>query len=139
LAALLVIGTIFGITRSPDAEPVFSFGVTTDTLRPVVPTDDIRVFSGLGRLRIPLSGSSTLVLSIAFPYNHSDTAFTEELAGKLNDFREIAFDFFKTLPGDKIIQIDEESAKNEILKQYNTILRLGQIEALYFSDMMVLD
>jgi flagellar basal body-associated protein FliL len=101
--------------------------------------DDIRVFSGIGRLRIPLSNSSVLILSIAFPYNAGDITFTEELATKVGDFKEIASEYFSSLPAERIIQIDEEAAKTEILKRYNAILRLGKINALYFSDMMIID
>jgi len=136
---MLIIGTIFGVVRSSDAKPVLRLGKQTEN-RVVQPlTDDIRVYSGLGRLRIPLSNSSVLILSIAFPYPHSDTAFTEELASKNNAFRTIAADYFSSLDADKTIQIDEDAAKKEILKRYNENLRLGSIETIYFSDMMILD
>ena len=138
LVGLLLIGTIFGIARSDDAKPILHLGKQTGTESAQAYNEDIRVFSGLGRLRIPLSDSSTLVLSIAFPYYHNDIAFTEELAVKINEFKVIATDYFSSLPAESATQIDETSAKAEILKRYNEILRLGSIETLYFSDMMVL-
>jgi flagellar basal body-associated protein FliL len=138
LIGLLVIGTIFGIARSDDAKPIVHLGKQTGTGTSQTYNDDIRVFSGLGRLRIPLFNSSTLVLSIAFPYHHNDIAFTEELAVKINEFKAIATDYFSSFPPDIASQIDEETAKTEIIRRYNEILRLGRIEALYFSDMMVL-
>jgi len=139
LVFTLIIGTIFGVVRSPNAKPILRLGKPAEnrTVQPL--TDDIRVYSGLGRLRIPLSNSSILILSIAFPYHHSDTAFTEELAAKNGDFKTIAVDYFSSLEADKIIQIDEDAAKTEILKRFNENLRLGRIETLYFSDMMILD
>jgi len=138
LICTLLIGTIFGIARSPDAKPILRLGKPAEkAVQPL--TDDIRVYSGLGRLRIPLSNSSILILSIAFPYLHSDTAFTEELAAKNGDFKTIAADYFSSLDANKIIQIDEDAAKTEILKRYNENLRLGSIETLYFSDMIILD
>jgi flagellar basal body-associated protein FliL len=139
LIGLLTIGTIFGIVRSDDAKPILHLGKQTGTGATQTYNEDIRVFSGLGRLRIPLSNSSTLILSIAFPYHHNDVAFTEELAVKINEFKVIAADYFSSLPVDRAIKIDEETAKTEILKHYNEILRLGRIETLYFSDMMVLE
>ena len=139
LIGLLLIGTIFGIARSGDAKPILHLGKQTGAGSAQTYNDDIRVFSGLGRLRIPLSNSSTLVLSIAFPYRHNDTAFTEELAVKIGEFKEIALDYFSSLPADRAAKIDEEAAKTEILRRYNEILRLGRIENLYFSDMMVLE
>jgi flagellar basal body-associated protein FliL len=140
LVGLLLIGTIFALIRSPAAGPILKLGkseivTTTRTAE----NDDIRVFSELGRLRIPLSNSSTLILSIAFPYLADDIAFTEELAAKIDDFRRIATDYFSSLPSEKITKIDEETAKTEILSLYNTNLRLGRIETLYFSDMMIID
>jgi len=140
LIALLLIGTIFGIVRSPAAGPVLKLGKTeTFSKNQTTRNDDIRVFSGLGRLRIPLTSSSTLILSIAFPYLANDIAFTEELAAKIGDFRKIAIDYFSSLPAEKTLQIDEETAKADILSLYNADLRLGRIETLYFSDMMIID
>ncbi|MDR0301150.1 MAG: hypothetical protein LBI04_02425 [Treponema sp.] len=140
LVLLLIIGTIFGVARSSGARPLFSLGKSGGaSVQTSAAADDIRVFSGLGRLRIPLSNSSTLILSIAFPYPAHDTAFTEELAAKIGEFRSLAAGYFSTLPADKIVNLDEETAKQEILTRYNAILRLGQISTIYFSDMMIID
>ena len=140
LVLLLIIGTITGVIRSPGAQPLFRLGKPGGTqTKTAAPDDDIRVFSGLGRLRIPLSNSSTLILSIAFPYPAHDTAFTEELAAKISEFRSLAADYFSALPMDKIANLDEEAAKQEIISRYNAILRLGQIRSIYFSDMMLID
>jgi len=138
LIALLITGTVYGLVRSPNAGPLFTLGKSGEAAADPR-LDDIRVFSGIGRLRIPVANSSILILSIAFPYQAGDTAFTEELAGKTGDLKAIATDYFSALPADKLTQIDEEAAKAEILKRYNAALRLGRIEALYFSDMMILD
>jgi len=143
LAVFLVIGTVYAFVRPQNAGPLFSFGKPAETANTALTlppqSDDIRVFSGLGRLRIPLSNSSTMILSIMFPYNAADIAFTEELAGKINEFRDIASGYFSSLPADRLAIIDEETMKIEILRLYNANLRLGRIEALYFSDMLVVD
>jgi len=139
LIALLITGTVYGLVRSPEAGPLFTLGKSGEAAAADPQLDDIRVFSGIGRLRIPVANSSILILSIAFPYQAGDTAFTEELAGKTGELKTIATDYFSALPADKITQIDEEAAKAEILRRYNAALRLGRIEALYFSDMMILD
>lgn len=140
LIVLFIMGTILGLIRPRDAEPLLRFGNSPLIEQPAqAQTDDIRVFSGLGRLRIPLDNSTIMILSIAFPYNANDIAFTEELAAKIGEFRNIANDYFSSLTADKLINIDEEAAKTEILRNYNTILRLGRIEALYFSDMIIID
>ena len=140
LVLLLLIGTIIGVARSSGSQPLIRLGKHGKTSAKNASNDeDIRVFSGLGRLRIPLSNSSTLVLSIAFPYPAHDAAFTEELAAKIGDFRSLASGYFSALPADQIANLDEEAAKREILTRYNAILRLGRIRTIYFSDMMVID
>jgi flagellar basal body-associated protein FliL len=136
LIVLLLIGTIVGLIRSRNAEPVLVIGGPSRTES--ANDDDIRVYSGLERLRIPLSNSSTLLLSVAFPYSANDVPFTEELAAKINDFKAIITEYFSSLPAEDT-QIDEEAAKNEILRRFNAGLRLGRIDALYFSDMNILE
>jgi flagellar basal body-associated protein FliL len=141
LILLIIIGTVFGLARS-SKEPVLKLGKQdagkAQTARSLG-SEDIRVFSGLGQLRVPLSNSSTMVLSIAFPYPANDVTFTEELAAKIGDLRSIAIDTLSSLPPSAIENFDEETAKNEILRRYNAILRLGRIEALYFSDLLIID
>ena len=73
-----------------------------------------------------------------FPYPANDIAFTEELTVKVNDFRSMAYDYFSSLPQESLIQIDEDTAKREILRSFNNNLRLGYIRSLYFNDMMVI-
>lgn len=137
LIVLLLTGTIFGLIRSGNPKPILAFKDSYRTEQ--IKIDDIRVYSGLERLRIPLSNSSILILSVSFPYSAKDIAFTEELAAKINDFKTITTGYFSSLPVEKIIQIDEDTAKQEILKRFNTNLRLGHINALYFNDLMVID
>lgn len=138
LILLFLTGTIFGLVRSSN-NPILKLGKSSETASVNSQYDDIRVFSGIGRLRIPLSNSSILILSIAFPYSANDITFTEELAAKITDFRTIAYDYFSSLPVKDASQINEEAAKAEILKRFNESLRLGRIQTLYFSDLMVLD
>ena len=136
LIVLLLIGTIIGLVRPRNAEPVFAFRKIS---REQTRLEDIRVFSGLERLRIPLSNSSILILSVSFPYSAKDVTFTEELAAKIGDFKTMITEYFTSLPAESTNQIDEELAKQEILKRFNANLRLGRIDALYFNDMTVLE
>ena len=137
LIVLLLIGTVIGLIRSRNAEPVLVIGNPARTRQAM--NDDIRVYSGLERIRVPLANSSTLLLSAAFPYSANDIAFTEELAAKINDFKAIITEYFTSIPAEKAGQIDEEAAKREILRRFNADLRLGHIEALYFSDMKIIE
>jgi flagellar basal body-associated protein FliL len=137
LIVLLLIGTIIGLIRSRNAEPVLVIGGSSRT--EAAKDDDIRVYSGLERLRIPLSNSSTLLLSVAFPYSANDVPFTEELAAKIDDFKAIIMEYFSSLSAENANQINEEAVKQEILRRFNANLRLGRIDTLYFSDMNILE
>jgi len=137
LFVVLVTGTVVGLVRSRNAPPLLGPGNPIQTQQPMLQADDIRVYPGLGRLRIPLSNSSTMILSIAFPYSAGDIAFTEELNSKINDLRKLTEDYFISLPERNLMHIDEDLAKQEILRSFNNHLRLGRIEALYFTDMII--
>ncbi|MCL1837213.1 MAG: flagellar basal body protein FliL [Treponema sp.] len=148
----LAVGTIIGLSRPSDAEPLLRFGSNREkrdaspgraapNTRPGPAGEATSVFSGLGTFRIPVAGesSATLVLSVSFPYPANDRPFTEELASRIGDFRTIATYYFTSLPAEKLVILDEDAAKTEILRQYNALLRLGKIETLYFSDLMIVE
>ena len=149
ILVILIVGiSIFAILRSSDAGPLFRLG-KADTSNASAGNSyaqtnaDTSVFNGIGRLRIPVAGRddafATMILSIAFPYPGGDQPFTEELASKIINFRTITSDYFSSLPASAFVDFNEENAKAELLKRYNEILRLGKIEALYFSDLMILE
>ncbi|HCC37385.1 MAG TPA: flagellar basal body protein FliL [Treponema sp.] len=146
LVTIILVGSFYAILRPADSKPVLTFGGTDDNAPrgEALRENNAGIFSGINRLRIPLAGQGgsaggTMVLSIAFPYPLDDRPFTEELASKITDFKTIAADYFSSLPADSITNLDEDAAKSEILKRYNEVLRLGKIEALYFSDLMIIE
>ena len=144
MIGVLALGTIYAFTRPPNSAPLFRIG-NTYTPNAVQQrsnfqgNESIGIFSGIGRLRIPLADSSTLILSIAFPYPLHDRAFVEELAARTGDFRTIATNYFASLPAASLATLNEETARAEILRQYNTSLRLGRIETLYFHDLIIIE
>jgi len=141
LVGLLIAGTIFAFVRKSDAAPLLriSNSAQPGVIQELPVKNNVSVFTGIGRLRIPLKNSATLILSIAFPYPADDRAFTEELAMRIGEFRSIAGDYFSSLNSDKLSIIDEEAAKNEILKRYNSILLLGKLDVLFFNDLILLE
>jgi flagellar basal body-associated protein FliL len=154
LGLLIIGGTLYAVLRGPDSGPLFSFAPSgrggrggqsgTQNTAQAADGSDTSVFTGIGRLRIPVAGqasapAATMVLAIAFPYPLRDRPFTEELAAKVGDFRTLAQDYFSALSAEEIRNLNEEKAKTELLRAYNGILRLGRIEALYFSDLMVIE
>jgi len=151
LIVLLIAGSLYAFIRSRDSGPLFRIGGAGRGGQGGGAFNEggregegaYNVFSGIGTLRIPNagrpSGKTVIIVSISFPYKADDGPFTEELASHIRDFRSIATNYFTTLPKDKLASLDEEQAKAEILRQYNAVLRLGRIETLYFSDLMIVD
>jgi flagellar basal body-associated protein FliL len=146
LVAALAAGSLYALFRSPNSGPLFRIGSAAGKgqggHRPDTGASAAsNVFSGIGRLRIPLAGepAAAIILSVSFPYPADDRAFAEELASRIGDFRSIAAEYFASLPRAKTINLDEEAAKTGILKRYNAMLRLGRIETLYFGDLMIVE
>ena len=151
LAMVLVAGSLYALFRSPNSGPLFRIGKTgreqdrnnagigTVAASPTAALPN--VFSGIGRLRVPLAGkpAAAIILSISFPYSADDRPFAEELASRIGDFRFIAMEYFASLPREKVIKLDEGAAKAGILGRYNALLRLGRIETLYFGDLMIVE
>jgi flagellar basal body-associated protein FliL len=144
LAVVLITGSLYALFRSPDSGPLFQIGGGNGGEKgrgETVPAGELNVFSGIGRLRIPLTGeqSATVVVAISFPYPADDRALAEELASHIGDFRSIATEYFAAFSREKADSLNIEAAKTEILGRYNALLRLGKIETLYFGDYMVID
>ena len=143
LIVLLAAGSLYAIIRPPGSGPLFRLGGhgAQGGVQSSRTDSAVAVFSGIGRLRIPVAGQppATVILSISFPYPIDDGPFTEELASRIGEFRSIATGYFSSLSIEQITRLDEEAAKAEILKRYNALLRLGRIETLFFSDLMVIE
>jgi flagellar basal body-associated protein FliL len=143
LAVALLCGTLYAVFRGADSGPLFRVGGGAGEVQSeqAAAPEALNVFSGIGRLRIPLAGdtAATLIVSISFPYPAEDRPFAEELASRIGDFRSIATLYFGSLPPERTARIDESAAKTEILERYNKLLRLGKIETLYFGDLMVVE
>jgi flagellar basal body-associated protein FliL len=154
IVALLITGSLYGLLRPRDSEPLFHIGGGASRKGAAISGGNAAgegafgVFSGIGTLRIQNTGKSqvsgksdpaVIIITISFPYKADDRPFTEELASNLGKFRSIATNYFANLPRDNLVNLDEEQAKAEILRQYNALLRLGRIETLYFGDLMVVE
>jgi flagellar basal body-associated protein FliL len=139
LALALLGGTLYAVFRGQGSGPLFRVGGGEVQGEQGATSEALNVFSGIGRLRIPLEGNSasTLIVSISFPYPADDRPFAEELASHIGDFRSIATLYFGSLPPEKTARIDETAAKTEILERFNKLLHLGKIETLYFGDLVV--
>jgi flagellar basal body-associated protein FliL len=152
LVFVILAGTLYAAYRSPGSGPLFGFsgngradGISRN--RGTADRDQAGVFTGIGRLRIPVAAyggaggaeKATLILSVAFPYPPGDRAFAEELASRVGDFRRIAADYFSSRSAEELRNPDEENLKAELLRRYNAILMLGNIEDLYFNDLLIFE
>jgi flagellar FliL protein len=141
LLAVILAGSLYAFLRQSDSGPLFRIGRNNAGAATNTADATEGIFTGIGRLRIPIAGQSnaTLILSISFPYSAGDRPFAEELASRTGEFRSIASGYFASLSIDSIINLNEEHAKAAILNDYNALLRLGNIEILYFSDLMIIE
>lgn len=110
-------------------------------LSPNSPADTTKAFTGIGRLRLSSASPnpSMIILSVIFRYTPTDNAFAEELAAHIADFRDIAANYISSLSTDELRGKTETELKTAILHRYNSILRLGQIDTLYFDEYMIID
>jgi flagellar basal body-associated protein FliL len=154
LAFVILAGTLYAVYRGPGSGPVVDFGADK-TARPRTGDgagagagnqEAAGIFTGIGRLRIPVAAGSgtgaenaTLILSIVFPYPPRDRAFAEELASRVGEFRRVAVDYFSSRPAEELRNPDEGALKAELLRRYNAILMLGNIETLYFNDLLIFE
>ena len=99
-----------------------------------------QTFTGIGRIRIPTADPQPemVVLFVSFVYYPDDKVFSEELVFKIGDFREIIVDYIGSFTVEELQKQEEENIKHELLRRFNAVLRLGQIETLYFSDFMII-
>jgi len=150
LIGMLVVGSLYALVRPADAGPLFHIGRQNGVAGHGIhgggfghraDGDPVGIFSGVGRLRIPLAGQppATVVLSLSFPYPADDQPFAEELATRIGDFRSIAIGYFSALRREDISRLDETAITSEILARYNALLRLGRIQELYFTDLIIID
>jgi flagellar FliL protein len=137
LVLVIAAGTVYALAIRPKSAPAAPPAAGPPP--PAAP--DAAVFTGLGRLRCPTAGPSpaTVILQAAFPYFPGDRPFSEELVSRIRDFRSLAIAYFGALTPEELRARNEDEVKAELLAQYNALLRLGQITALYFNEFMLID
>ena len=100
-----------------------------------------QTFTGIGLLRATTADPQPgmVILFVSFFYYPDDKAFSEELVLRVRDFRDIIVSYIGSLSVLDLQKRGEEVLKTELLIRFNAILRLGQIETLYFSDFMIVE
>ena len=136
IIAVIIIGSLLAMLSQWEKKEAENAQLNVSVSENIQNDEIMEIFTGIGRLRIPLSGkdSATVALTVSFPYQKNDTAFAEELASRLGDFRTIIREYFSVLNIEAVRKLDENAAKNEILNRFNRNLRLGKLETLFFTD-----
>jgi flagellar basal body-associated protein FliL len=142
LALVILGGTLYALVFRPKpavADPAVS---PTPVSSPAsVAVAEANIFTGLGRLRCPTAGANPgmVILQAVFPYYPGDRPFSEELVSRIRELRNLSSAYFADLTVEELGNKSEADIKVELLSRYNAILRLGQIEALYFNEYMLID
>jgi len=99
-----------------------------------------QIFTGIGTTRVSTADTqpAMVILFISFIYYPEDKAFSEELALRVKDFKQIIVGYFSSFPVSELRRLDEEIIKTELLLRFNSILRLGKIETMYLGDYMII-
>ncbi len=139
LIAILAIGSVYGLMKF-SARKQFAPAAQTSQ-GDATGTSEAGYFSGLGRIRAQTADSkpAAVVVSIVFPYNKEDRAFTEELSAHIPQFRQIAVNYFSSQTAAGLKKSGEEAIKAELLSRFNKMLRLGSITTLYFNDYLIVE
>ena len=134
LGGVFVVGTIYGVYLHSNFE---NHSGTIAHSKP----EEGQTFTGIGRLRVSTADETPgmVILFVSFMYYPADKAFSEELALRVNEFRQAIVDYLGSFSVSELQVLTEDVLKTELLRRFNAILRLGQIEALYFSDFMIIN
>jgi flagellar basal body-associated protein FliL len=99
------------------------------------------LFSDMGILRARTADKNPIVIVISpvFPYGAQDLPFREELVSKNRSMRVAVLDWFSSRTLKEISSLGEDRVKVELIERINSLLVLGKIDRLWFSDYMVLD
>jgi flagellar basal body-associated protein FliL len=145
LALVILGGTLYALAFRP--KPAVADPAASPT--PVFPSvsavsavaGEASIFTGLGRLRCPTAGVNPgmVILHAVFPYYPGDRPFSEELVFRIRELRNISSAYFADLTVEELGGKSEADVKAELLSRYNAILRLGQIEVLYFNEYMLIE
>ncbi|MCL2069657.1 MAG: flagellar basal body protein FliL [Treponema sp.] len=101
---------------------------------------EAQIFTGIGRLRISTADPEpgVVVIFVSFVYYPEDRAFSEELALRVRDFRAVVEEYIGSFSLAELHSLNEDLMKAELLRRFNGILRLGNLETMFFSDFMII-
>ena len=133
LAIILIAGTFYGVFFNTPSPKYEQMKILRDD-------DKGQTFTGIGQIRVPTADPQPgmVILMVSFSYYPEDKAFSEELALRVGDFRNIIEKYIASFSISELQELGDEDLKTELLRRLNSILRLGKIETLYFSDFIII-
>ena len=141
IAVVLIIAgvTIYSLIFRKDTSRNSQANQPPKNTSQLLETEQKQIFTGIGRMRISTADAppAILILFVSFVYNPGDKAFSEELILRIGQFRDIITGYLGSFSMTELQQQNEENIKRELLSRFNSILRLGQIETVYFSDFII--
>jgi flagellar basal body-associated protein FliL len=133
LVLILLVGTVYGLVKkaSGNGRPSTSTGGAEDQA-----AGEENIFSGIGTIRVSTAGDDpeTIIITVAFPYDKGDVAFSEELVSRIQDFKNLTTEYLASFTSEELHQLDTSVVNSELVSRYNAILHLGKIRELYFLD-----
>ncbi|WP_304224356.1 flagellar basal body-associated FliL family protein [Gracilinema caldarium] len=136
LIAIILIGSLYGLIKlSAHKQASMEEQVVSKE------TGQEAYFSGLGRIRTQTADPkpATVVVSIVFPYDKNDVAFTEELSTHIGQLRQTVVSYFSSLSLKTLKNLGEDDIKKTLLDRFNKLLRLGSIKTLFFNDYLIFE
>lgn len=96
-------------------------------------------FTGIGTIRAKSADadSAVVIATIAFPYDASDIAFTEELKKKTPVLRAAAVQILQSQPAERLAPAYEAGIKAALRDAFNARLSLGTVDEIWLSDFAV--
>ncbi len=97
-------------------------------------------FAGIGTIRAKSADAdpAVVVATVAFPYDASDIAFSEELGRKAPVLRAAALAVLESRPADELAPAFEAGVKAAMRDAFNARLSLGRVDEVWLSDFAVI-
>jgi flagellar basal body-associated protein FliL len=134
LAAIIAAGTIYAFASGfPDKK------ASPGGLPPAGGPD--AYFEGIGAIRARTADKETKIVAatISCLYDASDLGFSEELRSKAPALRAAAKDFFSRKRAAELGPSAEGRVKEELRARLDSLLSLGKLKEVFFSDFAVIE
>ena len=146
LVFIIIVGSIFGLIskkKNNSPEVLMSEGKLENLVEPI-DTDEVAYYE-LGRMRIiPKLDKedeiqTVMVISPWLSYPAGDTVLYEEIARKSGVIKGCFITYFSSLTKNEILSLTEEKIINELIVEINSLLSLGKINNIYYTDYLFLE